>query len=208
MTKVELELLPDIDMVLLFEKRIRGGISQAMQRYASANNKYMPNYNSKVLSTYLMYVDGNNLYGWTMAKKLPINNFKWCDALEMFTSDFIKNYDEDRDARYLLEIDTDYPQELHESHRDLPFLSIKKEKLLTTLENQQKYVVHIAALKQALLHGLEFKKVHRVISFNQEAWLKPYIDKKYRIKKNAKNDLEKDFFKLINDADFGNTIQL
>ena len=124
----------------------------------------------------------------------------------MFTSDFIKNYDEDRDARYLLEIDTDYPQELHESHRDLPFLSIKKEKLLTTLENQQKYVVHIAALKQALLHGLEFKKVHRVISFNQEAWLKPYIDKKYRIKKNAKNDLEKDFFKLINDADFGNTI--
>ena len=206
MTKVELELLPDIDMVLLFEKRIRGGISQAMQRYASANNKYMPNYNSKVLSTYLMYVDGNNLYGWTMAKKLPINNFKWCDALEMFTSDFIKNYDEDRDARYLLEIDTDYPQELHESHRDLPFLSIKKEKLLTTLENQQKYVVHIAALKQALLHGLEFKKVHRVISFNQEAWLKPYIDKKYRIKKNAKNDLEKDFFKLINDADFGNTI--
>ena len=206
MTKVELELLPDIDLVLLFEKRIRGGISQAMQRYASANNKYMPNYNSKVLSTYLMYVDGNDLYGWTMAKKLPINNFKWCDALEMFTSDFIKNYDEDRDARYLLEIDTDYPQELHESHRDLPFLSIKKEKLLTTLENQQKYVVHIAALKQALLHGLEFKKVHRVISFNQEAWLKPYIDKKYRIKKNAKNDLEKDFFKLINDADFGNTI--
>ena len=206
MTKVELELLPDIDMVLLFEKRIRGGISQAMQRYASANNKYMPNYNSKVLSTYLMYVDGNDLYGWTMAKKLPINNFKWCDALEMFTSDFIKNYDEDRDARYLLEIDTDYPQELHESHRDLPFLSIKKEKLLTTLENQQKYVVHIAALKQALLHGLEFKKVHRVISFNQEAWLKPYIDKKNRIKKNAKNDLEKDFFKLINDADFGNTI--
>ena len=206
MTKVELELLSDIDMVLLFEKRIRGGISQAMQRYASANNKYMPNYNSKVLSTYLMYVDGNDLYGWTMAKKLPINNFKWCDALEMFTSDFIKNYDEDRDARYLLEIDTDYPQELHESHRDLPFLSIKKEKLLTTLENQQKYVVHIAALKQALLHGLEFKKVHRVISFNQEAWLKPYIDKKYRIKKNAKNDLEKDFFKLINDADFGNTI--
>ena len=206
MTKVELELLSDIDMVLLFEKRIRGGISQAMQRYASANNKYMPNYNSKVLSTYLMYVDGNDLYGWTMAKKLPINNFKWCDALEMFTSDFIKNYDEDRDARYLLEIDTDYPQELHESHRDLPFLSIKKEKLLTTLENQQKYVVHIAALKQALLHGLEFKKVHRVISFNQEAWLKPYIDKKNRIKKNAKNDLEKDFFKLINDADFGNTI--
>ena len=155
MTKVELGLLPDIGMVLLFEKRTRAGISQAIQRYASANNKYKPNYNSKVLSTYLMYEDANNLYGWTMAKKLPINNFKWCDALEMFTSDFIRNYDEDSHTRYLLEI-TDYPKELHESHRDLPFLSIKKEKLLTTLENKQKYVVHIPALKQALLHGLEF----------------------------------------------------
>ena len=185
MTKVELGLLPDIGMVLLFEKRTRAGISQAIQRYASANNKYKPNYNSKVLSTYLMYVDANNLYGWTMAKKLPINNFKWCDALEMFTSDFIKNYEEDSDRGYLLEVDIGYPKELHESHRDLPFLSIKKEKLLTTLEDKEKYVVHIAALKQALLHGLELKKVHRAISFNHKAWLKPYIDKNIKLRKNA-----------------------
>ena len=163
MTKVELELLTDIDMVLLFEKRIRGGISQALQRYSSAKNKYMPNYNSKLLSTYLLYVDANNLYGWAMSKKLLINNFKWYDALEMLTSDFIKNYDEDSDAGYLLEVDIDYPKELHESHRDLPFLSIKKEKLLNTLADKEKYVVHIAALKEALRHGLEFKKVHRAI---------------------------------------------
>ena len=68
-----------------------------------------------------------------MSKKLPINNFKWCDALEMFTSDFIRNYDEDSDTRYLLEI-TDYPKELHESHRDLPFLSIKKGNYLVLLK--------------------------------------------------------------------------
>ena len=158
MTKAELELLTDIDMVLLFEKEIRGGISQAIHRYASANNKYMPNYNSKLLSTYLLYVDANNLYGWAMSKKLLINNFKWYDALEMLTSDFIKNYDEDSETGYLLEVDINYPKELHESHTDLLFLSIKKEKLLTTLEDKEKYVVHIAALKQALLHGLELKK--------------------------------------------------
>ena len=120
-TKVELELLTEIDIILMFEKRIRGGISQAIQRYASANNKYMPNYNLNAQSTYLMYVDTNNLYGYAMSKKLPINNFKWCDYLEMFTSDFMKNYDSDRDTGYVLEADIDYPKELHEPHRDLPF---------------------------------------------------------------------------------------
>ena len=93
MSKVELELLTDIDMVLMFEKGIRGGISQVIQRSASANNKYMPNYSPKAPSTYLMYTDANNLCGYAMSKKLPINDFKWCDALEMFTSDFMKNYD-------------------------------------------------------------------------------------------------------------------
>ena len=78
-------------MFLMFEKGIRGGISQAIQRYASANNRYMPNYNSKALITFLMYVDENNLYGWAMSKKLPIDTFTWCDKLEMFTCDVIRN---------------------------------------------------------------------------------------------------------------------
>ena len=132
-------------------------MSQVIQRYASANNRYMPNYNSKASSTYFMYVDANNFYGYAISKKLPIKcNFKWCDALETFTSDFIKNYDNDSDTGYVLEVDINYPKELHESHRDLPFLAIRKEKLLTTLENKEKYVVHMATLKQALQHGLEF----------------------------------------------------
>ena len=110
-------------MVLMFEKGIRGGISQAMQGYASANNKYIPNYKSKLISSYLMYVDANNLCGWAkneqkMSKKLPIDSFKWCNALKMFTSDFIKNYDKDSDTGYLLEVDIDYPKNLHNLHRD------------------------------------------------------------------------------------------
>ena len=208
MTKVELELLTEIDIVSMFEKGIRGVISQAIQRYESANNKYMPNYNLNAQSTYLMYVDTNNLYGYAISKKLPINNFKWCDYLEMFTSDFMKNYDSESGTGYVLEADIDYPKELHEPIRDLPFLAIKKEKLLTTLENKEKYVVHITALKQALNHGLILKKVHRVISYNQKAWLKkPYIDKNTELRKEAKSDFEKDFFKLMNNVVFAKTIE-
>ena len=108
---------------------------------------------------------------------------------------------------YLLEVDIEYPKKLHEAHRDLPFLPIKKNKLLTTLEDKENYVVHIATLKQALLHGLKLEKVHRVISFRQEAWLKPYIDKNTELRKNAKNEFEKDFFKLMKNAVFGKTIE-
>ena len=133
--KVELELLTDIGMVLLLDKGIRGGISQAVQRYASANNKYMPNYNSKAPSTYLMYVDANNLYGWAMSKKLQIDSFEWINDLNKFSSKFIRNYHENEDTGYLLEVDIEYPKNLHDSHRDLPFLPIKKDKLLTTLED-------------------------------------------------------------------------
>ena len=197
-TAVKLELLTDINMILMFGKGIRGGISQAIQRYASANNKYMPNFNRKQIISYLMYLDANNLYGYAMIKRLPIDSFKWIDNLEKFTSDFIKNYDEDSDTGYLLEVDIEYPKKLHEAHRDLPFLSIKKEKLITTLEDKESHVVRIQALKQALLYGLELKKAHRVISFRQEAWLKPYIDKNTRLRKDAKNKFEKDSFKLMN----------
>ena len=125
----------------------------------------------------------------------------------MLANGFIKNYDKDCDTGYLLKVDIDYPKELHESHKDLPFLSIKKENLLTTLQSKEKYVVHIATLKQALLHGLELKKLHRVISFNQEAWLKPYIDKNTELTKNAKNGFEKNFFKIMNNAVFGKTME-
>ena len=160
----------------------------------------MPNFNLKQKSTYLLYVDANNLYGWAMSKKLPIDGFMCCDDLKKFKCEFIRNYDDDIDTGYLPEVDIEYPKYLHDSHREKTFLAIKKDKLLTTLEDKENYVVHIATLKQALNHGLKLMKVHSAISFRQEAWLKPYIDKNTELRTDAKYDFEKDFFKLMNNA--------
>ena len=121
-TGVNLELLTDENMLLLFEKVIRGGMSNVVQRYAKANNKYMKNYDNTQKSVYLMYLDANNLYGWAMSKKLPIDSFKWEQDLSMFTPDFIKNYDENSDIGYLFYVDITYPHTLRDKHSDLPIL--------------------------------------------------------------------------------------
>ena len=142
-----------------------------------------------------------------MSKKLPIDGFICSDKLEEFTCEFMTNYDEDSDTGYLLEIDIEYPENLYDAHRDLPFLAIRKDELLTTLEDKENYVVQIAALKHALNHGLKLWKVHSAISFRQEAWLKPYIDKNTELRTSAKNDFEKYFFKLMNNVVFGKTME-
>ena len=100
-TGVELELLTDNDMLIMFEERTRGGICQAAYRYAKANNKYMKNYDKNKESSFLEYLDANNLYGWPMCKKLPVSDFKWLNDLSIFTEEFIKNYDENSDKGYI-----------------------------------------------------------------------------------------------------------
>ena len=144
-----------------------------------------------------------------MSKKLPVNGFKWIDNKEI-NEDFIKNYDENNDKGYIFEVDVKHPKRLHDLHSDLPFLSKRMEinkckKLVCNLYNKKKYVAHINTLKKALNHGLKFKKIHRVIEFNQEAWLKPYIDMNTELRKLARNDFEKDLFKLMNNSVFGKT---
>ena len=204
----------------MVEKGIRGGICHSIQRYAKANNKYMKNYNNNEESSYIQYFDANNLYAWSMSKKLPTNGFKWIDnnetagpsAKHVINEEFIKNYDENNDKGYILEVDVKYPKRLHELHSDLPFLSERMEvkkckKRVCNLFNKKKYAVHINVLKQALNHGLKFKKIHRVIEFNQEAWLKPYIDMNTELRKAAKDDFEKDLFKLMNNSVFGKTME-
>ena len=200
-TGVKLELLTDENIFLTYEKGIRVGICNKVDSYAETNNKYMKNYDKNKESSFLMYVDANNLYGWAMSKKLPVDGFKWVDDLSMFTEDFIKSYDQEGDVGYLLVVDIEYPKTLRMLHSDLPFLSDKMKvnkvkTLLCNVTDKENYSIHIVALKEALNHGLKLIRVHRAISFRQEAWLKPYIDSNTELRKNAKNEFEKDFYNL------------
>ena len=119
--EVKLELLTDADMLLMVEKGIRGGICHATYRYAKANNKYMKNYNKYKEESFFQYLNANNLYGWAMSQKLPVSGFKWEKNMLEFNEEFIKNYDEDSDKGYILEVDAKYPKNLHGLHEDLPF---------------------------------------------------------------------------------------
>ena len=115
-------------MLLMVEKRIRGEIYHAIDRYAKANNKYMKNYHKNIESSYLMYLDANNLHGWAMSQRLPVNSFEWMEQLSEFDERFIKNYDENNDKGYILEVDVEYPKNLFNRHSDLPFY-LKERKL-------------------------------------------------------------------------------
>ena len=114
-------------MLLMVEKGIRGGICHAIHRYVKANNKYMKNYYKNIESSYLMYLDTNNLYGWAVSQKLPVNGFEWMEQLSEFDERFIKNYDENNDKAYILEVDVEYPENLFNLHCDLPFLPERKK---------------------------------------------------------------------------------
>ena len=112
------------------------------------------------------------------------------EELLKFNEDFIKNYDENSNKGY---VHSDYPKEFFNLHKDLPFLPEGKnvnkvENVICSIENKEKYVIHIRSLKQALNHGLQLKKVYRIIKFKQKAWLKTHMDIKFR--KNAKNEFE------------------
>ena len=147
-----------------------------------------------------------------MSEPLPVDGFDWIKDMSKIDEDFIRNYDKDSDKRYILEVDVKHPKKLHSLHSNLPFLPERMKidkcnKLVCNLYYKKNYVVHIRSLKQALSHGLILKKIHRIIKFNQEACLKPYIDMNTELRKQAKNDFEKYFYKLMNNAVFRKTME-
>ena len=155
----------------MVEKGTRGGICQAIHRYAKANNKYMKNYDKNIESSYLMSLicmDANNLYGWAMSQKLPVNGFKWVKDLSQSNESFIKNYDENSDTRYILEVDVEYPKKLFNHHEGYPVLPERKKigkcnRLICDMQDKKNCVYHIRVIKQALNYGLILKTVHKVI---------------------------------------------
>ena len=147
-TGAELGLLTDYDMLLMIEEGIRGGICHAVQQYAKANNRYMKNYDKSKESSYIQYLDANNLYGAAMSEKLLINGFKWVNDVSGINEKFVKSYDKkNSDKGYILEVDVDYPNKFHKLHSDMPFLPErmkidKNQKLVCNLHDKKKYVEH------------------------------------------------------------------
>ena len=196
-------------MLLMSERGIRGGITQAVCKYASANDKYLGDrFDPKSESSYLQYLDANNLYGWAMSQPLPTGGFKWVDVNPSKISELATR----TDKGYILEVDVSYPKDLHDSHNDLPFMCERIEingvqKLVPNLRDKKNYVIHIQALKQALQQGLRSDRIHRTIEFDQSPWLKTYTDFNTQLRTAAINDFEKDFFKLMNNSVFGKTME-
>ena len=228
MTGIKLELMSDVDMFQFIEKGMRGGISYIANRYGKANNRYMNSYNPEEASKHIMYLDANNLYGWAMSQYLPTGEFRWLTEEEV---DLSKYHDESKEG-LILEVDLEYPEEIHDLHNDYPVaaehIGITKDmlsdycreiaekftiktgvvrKLIPTLLNKERYVLHYRNLQLYLSLGLKLTKIHRALTFNQSPWLKKYIDFNTQKRTEAKNSFEKDFFKLMNNSVFGKTME-
>ncbi|PFX12742.1 hypothetical protein AWC38_SpisGene23254 [Stylophora pistillata] len=205
LTEIELELLSDVSMLHMFEAGIRGGISMIPTRHSKANNKYMgKKFDPSEPSKFITYLDANNLYGWAMSKSLPTGGFKWVDE---------KDFEKWRDFPCILEVDLKAVEdELHDHFNEYPLapenlLIGKVHKLTCTLNEKKKYIVHHETLKHYMSLGLEIGKIHRVIRFKESPWMKKYIDLNTSLRAKANNDFEKDFYKLMNNAVFGKTME-
>ena len=190
MTKINLDLITDIDMQLYIEKGMRGGISYIAHRHVVANNKYMENYNEREESRYIMYLDANNL--WAMSKPLPYGNFKWVENIGEIEDWLLYINNKHNGIGKIYEVDLEYPSELHDLHNDYPCAAEKLcvtddmlsdyckkikndykissgnvQKLIPTLYDKEKYVLHEENLKLYLSLGLRLKRVHRVVQFNE-----------------------------------------
>ena len=219
LTNIELEQITEPDMYLFIEKGLRGGISMVSHRHAIANNPQMQNYNPEQPTTFLQYLDSNNLYGWAMSQPMPTGGFQWVNY-----TDQILETPADADHGFILEVDLDYPTSLHRQHNDYPLapekltitkdqmspyqqklidelgVSISCEKLVPNLMNKSRYVLHYRNLQLYLSLGMHLTKVHKVLTFHQSPWMASYIEKNTHLRTTATNDFEKDLYKLMNNA--------
>lgn len=210
-TQIEIELLTDINMHNFIMKGIRGGLVQCVKRHSIANNKYLHDYDPNKKSNYIIYLDVNNLYGYAMSQYIPYKNFEWKEDIKSFN---LMNIEPDAEIGYILEVDLEYSESLHDYHNDLPFCAenkrnenMKYTKLIADFTHKTNYIIHYRNLQQCLKHGIVLTKIHRILQFNQSDWLKKYIDYNNHFRTLATNDFEKNFFKLLNNAVYGKTME-
>ena len=229
MTDIKLEKISDIDKYLFIEKGLRGGISYSAKRYVKANNKYINDYDPAKPSTFISYLDMNNLHGWALREYLTCGRFKWLKNIDKFD---VMSISEKSPIGYFLDVDLEYPDELHELHNDYPLAPEKLADssemlskycktiadkyeikvgdvkiLIPNLGSKTNYKVHYKNLQLYLSLGMKLTKIHRVLTFKQFDWMKKYIDFNTKKKMNAANDFEKDFFKLMINFVYGKTME-
>ena len=185
MTGVKLEKISDIGKYLFIEKRSRGGNSYIAKRYAKENNKYMSHYDPGKPSTFIIYLDKNNLYGWAMSEYLPYGEFNWLKTVDKLD---VMSINEKSEIGYFLEVDLEYPDELNKLHNDYPHAPEKLtvtndmlskycnetadkydikvgdvKKLIPNLDNKTKYVLHYRNLQLYLSLGMKLTRIHRAL---------------------------------------------
>ncbi len=215
-TEIELEYIKNPDMLLCIENNIRGGISSVMgDRYVKSNEQ-----------TKILYLDANNLYGWAMSQNMPYKDFEFVVDVSI---DKILSTSDDSHVGYFVECDLKYPNSIKFKTKNFPLAPVKRkvdyqelsdyqkelygksyipqEKLICDWKDKKNYLVHYRMLKFYVKMGMEVEKVHRVIRFKQKLWLKEYIDYNTNKRSEAITDFEKDFFKLLNNAFYGKTME-
>ena len=231
-SSLTLELLSDINQYLFIIKGIRGGMSMVSKRHAVANNKYVEGYNSSKSSSFILYLDANNLYGRAMQEYLPWKNFEWMSPHQL-NYDFIKRLEPEGEVGCIIQCSLEYPVALHDHHSDYPLAPIKKsipygmlspvarmicdkhklkrttnvEKLLATVEDKDFYILHYRNLQLYVSLGLRVKKVHAGIIFKQGPIMKSYIDFNSEKRAQATNKFDTDFYKLLSNSLYGKTIE-
>ena len=232
-TKAKVDLISDPAMYEMIRSGIRGGICMISQRLSRANHKKMgKDYNASKDKFTIAYFDANNLYGHALSQPLPISDFRWIDKEDAPKPEEWLLKDPADKFGYVVECDLKYPESLHDLHNEYPLApervvieqemlsetqlqirmhynisNAKTSKLVSHLGDREHYVLHSSALRFYLEQGMELIRVHRIVQFQQSDWMKPYVDLCSGLRAQAKNEFEKDFFKIMVNSVYGKTVE-